>query len=186
MAARIHREAVRAGDTVEARIVEEVQRMVKWSVRLVGAVLLGVAMLGAVFVGGMRARHPAVTDRVRRFNRAVTNPRMLRTAGQLGASVAVVRHVGRSSGRSYDTPVTPFPIGDEFVIALPYGPETDWVRNVLKSGSAELVHDGRSLRVEDPRLVSVAEVGTHLPSSEQRTLRLFGVTECLRVRRSGE
>jgi hypothetical protein len=151
-------------------------------VRLVVGTVVSFAVLATVFLLGMRTKTPAVVDRVRRFNRAVTNPRVLRSAGQPGASAARIRHVGRVTGRSYDTPVGPFAVGDFFVIALPYGPRADWVRNVMATGSAILVHEGRTVPIHEPEVVSVAEVLAGLPPSEQRTLRLFGVTECLRVR----
>src|SRR5687767_8959102 len=54
-----------------------------------------VAADATVFLVGMRTKSPAVVDRVRRFNRAVTNPRVLRSAGSPGASASVIRHVGR-------------------------------------------------------------------------------------------
>jgi hypothetical protein len=161
---------------------EEEVDVVRWFVRLVGVTVLGFAVLATVFLVGMRTKTPAVVDRVRRFNRAVTNPRVLRSAGEPGASASVIRHVGRVSGRSYETPVGPFAVGDDFVIALPYGPGADWVRNVMTKGSAVLVHEGRTVPIHEPEVVPVAEVITDLPSSEQRTLRLFGVDECLRVR----
>jgi deazaflavin-dependent oxidoreductase (nitroreductase family) len=142
------------------------------------------AGLATVFVVGMRTKSPAVVDRMRMFNRAVTNPRVLRTAGSPNASAAVIRHVGRRSGRIYETPVGPFAVGDHFVIALPYGPRADWVRNVLASGSATLVHEGHTVPVHEPEVVSTADVAAVLPSSERRTLRLFGVDQCLRVRRT--
>lgn len=76
----------------------------------------------------------------------------------------------------------PFAVGDAFVIALPYGPGADWVGNVMADGSAVLVHEGGTVPLHEPEVVPVAEVIADLPSSEQRTLRLFGVDECLRVR----
>jgi hypothetical protein len=154
----------------------------RWFVRLVGVTTVGFVALATVFLVGMRAKTPAVVDRVRRFNRAVANPRVLRSAGRPGASASVIRHVGRISGRSYETPVGPYAVGNYFVIALPYGPSADWVRNVLTKGSAVLVHEGRTLSIHEPEVVPVAAVIPDLPSSEQRTLRLFGVEECLRVR----
>jgi hypothetical protein len=151
-------------------------------VRLVGVAVIGFAVLAAVFLVGMRSKSPAVLDRVRRWNRAVTNPRVLRSAGEPGASAAVIRHVGRVSGRSYETPVGPFAVGDGFVIALPYGSGVDWARNVLTAGVAVLVHEGRTVTVEEPEVVAVADVLSSLPPSQQRVLRLFRVEECLRVR----
>jgi deazaflavin-dependent oxidoreductase (nitroreductase family) len=154
----------------------------RWLVRLVAGAVVALAVVATVFLVGLRTKSPAVVDRVRRFNRAVTNPRVLRTAGSSGASASVIRHRGRVSGRLYDTPVGPFAVGDGFVIALPYGPDADWVRNVLAHGSATLVHDGHTVPVHQPEVVATAEVVRKLPSSEQRTLRLFGVDQCLRLR----
>jgi deazaflavin-dependent oxidoreductase (nitroreductase family) len=151
-------------------------------VALVGGAVAALAALATVFLLGMRAKSPAVVNRVRRFNRAVTNPRVLRSAGSPGASASVIRHVGRVSGHRYETPVGPFAVRDGFVIALPYGPGADWVRNVLANGTATLVHEGRTVLVHQPEVVSTTEVLQDLPSSERRTLRLFGVDQCLRVR----
>lgn len=156
--------------------------MVRWLVRLVGATLLAAAVVAAVFVFGMRTKSPVVTDRVRRFNRAVTNPRVLRSAGTPGASASVIRHIGRVSGRSYETPVGPFAVGDDFLIALPYGSGADWVRNVLTHGTATLVHEGRTVPVHQPEVVPTTLVVDDLPPSEQRMLRVFAVDACLRVR----
>jgi deazaflavin-dependent oxidoreductase (nitroreductase family) len=50
----------------------------------------------------------------------------------------VVVHRGRKSGRTFRTPLWVFRRPNGFVIALTYGPETDWVRNVLAAGGCEL------------------------------------------------
>lgn len=50
----------------------------------------------------------------------------------------VVVHRGRKSGRIFRTPLWVFRRHNGFVIALTYGPETDWVRNVLAAGGCEL------------------------------------------------
>lgn len=51
---------------------------------------------------------------------------------------AVVIHRGRKSGRTFHTPLWAFRRGDRYVIALTYGPDADWVRNVLAAGGCEL------------------------------------------------
>jgi deazaflavin-dependent oxidoreductase (nitroreductase family) len=119
---------------------------------------------------------------VRRFNKSFTNPKVMRTAGQPGSSASVIRHTGRSSGKQYQTPVGVMEVGDDFLITLPYGTSADWVKNVLALGEAEVVHEGRTVHVEDPELVSAHEVGTGLPEKEARTQRLYGIDQMLRLR----
>jgi deazaflavin-dependent oxidoreductase (nitroreductase family) len=150
---------------------------------VVGLVLVLVA-IGVVFFVGMRTKSPGVLHAVRRFNRAFTNPRMMKKAGTPGAYASVIRHVGRATGRPYETPVGAFATDDGFVIALPYGSDTDWLKNVLASGSTTIVHEGNTYRVDQPELVPTAVAAPHLPPEEQRTLRRFAVDQCLRVRRA--
>jgi hypothetical protein len=159
--------------------------MMRWIGRMIGVLVVALGAIAVVFVLGMRRKSPVVQDNVRRFNRAVTNPRVLKTAGTPGASASIIHHVGRTTGRSHATPVGPFAVGEGFVIALPYGPGADWVKNVLASGSATLVHEGSTIDVDRPEVVPVTLVIDELPTSQQRTLRVFGVEECLRVQRAG-
>ena len=136
-----------------------------------------------VFFVGMRTGSPFVRDMVRRFNRAWGNPYQMKTAGTPGAYASVIRHVGRTTGRSYGTPVVPFPTDDGFVIALPYGSGTDWLKNVMASGSATIVHEGNPYRVGRPELVPLAVAAPYMPAKEQRSLRRFAIDQCLLVRR---
>jgi hypothetical protein len=156
--------------------------MVRWVVGLVGALVVGAGACVAALVVGMRTKSPRLLGIVRRFNRAVMNRLQRATAGRPGAYASVMRHRGRTSGRAYETPLVPFPIDGGFVIPLPYGAATDWVRNVLAHGSAELVTDGRTYALDRPEVVPTDAVGDVFPPGERRTHRWFGVTHCLRVR----
>lgn len=89
--------------------------------------------------------------RMARFNRRFANPLFLRVAGRL-PGFAIVSHVGRKSGRAYRTPVNAFRRDDGYLIALTYGSESDWVKNVLAAGSCELQTRGRRVHLSDPRL----------------------------------
>jgi hypothetical protein len=73
--------------------------------RLVGAVSLGLGAVAVAVMLGMRARYRPLLDAVRRFNRAVSNPRQMQSAGTPGAYASVTRHTGRTSGRPYATPI---------------------------------------------------------------------------------
>ena len=148
---------------------------------VVGLALVLVA-IGVVFFVGMRTGSPLVRNVVRRFNRGLGNPHQMKTAGTPGAYASVIRHVGRTTGRSYETPLVPFPTDDGFVIALPYGPGTDWLKNVMASGSATIVHEGNTYQVDQPELVPTAIAGPYMPAKEQRELRRYAIDQCLRVR----
>ena len=78
-----------------------------------------------------------------------------------------------------------FATDDGFVIALPYGSQADRLKNVLASGSATIVDEGNTYRVDQPELVPTAVAAPHLPPKEERNLRLFAVDQCLRVRLMG-
>ncbi|MEC4835193.1 nitroreductase family deazaflavin-dependent oxidoreductase [Mycobacteroides chelonae] len=140
--------------------------------------------LFALLVVGIRMQIPAILNAVRRFNRAVTNPRVMTTAGTASTSTAVIHHTGRNSGRAYETPVEAFDTHEKTVlILLPYGANADWVRNVIARGGAELVRAGETLRLTDPRVVRTAEVRTQLPAKELRMQRVFNVPDCLQLSR---
>src|SRR5262247_2222753 len=70
----------------------------------------------------------------RQVGKFLVNPLVIRTlAGRVGP-YAVVRHVGRRSGRAYATPAWAASRGDDVLIALILGTETDWCRNVRAAG----------------------------------------------------
>lgn len=71
------------------------------------------------------------------FHRAITNRIASRFAARL-PGFAIVTNVGRKSGRFYRTPVNVFREPDGFMIALTYGRDSGWVRNVLAAGGCQL------------------------------------------------
>lgn len=153
---------------------------------IVGGVLVVLAAMGIVLVAGMRRKSPTVLRVVRRFARAVVNPRVLATAGTPGAYASVVRHVGRTTGRLYQTPVVAEPTGDGFVVALPYGTSANWVQNVLASGSATIVDEGATYEMDQPEIVPLALMADHFPAKDRRNLARFKVDQCLRLRRADQ
>jgi len=67
--------------------------------------------------------------------------------------LGVVVHRGRTTGRQYRTPVNVFPRPDDrYVMALTYGADTDWVKNVLAAGGCELLTRGRHIELTAPRV----------------------------------
>jgi deazaflavin-dependent oxidoreductase (nitroreductase family) len=147
---------------------------------VLGAIVAVVAVIGVVFVVGMRRRWPFVIQGVRRLS-TVTNRIVMRSAGSAGSPNSVVAHVGRRSGRDYRTPVVTARTDDGFAIALPYGPDTDWLKNVLAAGGAVVRVDGEEHAVERPEVVDIDEANHWFATKEQRMHRQFGVPLALLV-----
>jgi hypothetical protein len=103
--------------------------------KVVGGLVFVLAAMAGVFVVRMRRRSPAVIGAVRRLSRA-TKRFPLKSAGRSRAYASVVRHVGRTSCREYQTPVHAVATADGFAVALPYGPDSDCVKNVRARGTA--------------------------------------------------
>lgn len=150
--------------------------------RVVKVFVLGGLTLGVVFMVGMRNKNPKVLGAVRKVNRAVFNPEQMKTAGTPGAFASIVQHVGRTSGTEYQTPVGVVATDDGFVIALPYGDQADWLKNVLAAGKATIVHDGETHDVEQPVVVPMADAVHHFSEKDQGAHRAFNVEQVLRVR----
>jgi len=150
---------------------------------VVGAVVLVPIAAVAVILAGIRFRIRPILDVVRRVNRDFTNPRAVHDAESPDSTRTVVRHVGRRSGRAYETPVDAFATDrGALIIALPYGPDTDWVRNIRAAGTVDLLRQGSALTATDPRIVATADVLEEIPAGARRTLRMFGVEQCLELR----
>lgn len=113
------------------------------------------------------------------FNRHVTN----RVAGPLASRVrplAVVLHKGRHSGRAYETPVLAFADGPVYRIALTYGRDVDWLKNVLAAGEFELRLRHRTVRLTDPEVVEDPSVDWAPPGVRQ-ALEIIGARYHLRA-----
>lgn len=147
-----------------------------------GALIVGVALVGAIFVVGMRTKSPIVQGAVIWLGKHVFNGRQMRTAGTPGAYAGIIRHCGRVSGQAYETPVGATVFEDGFIISLPYG-RSNWARNVLAAGSATLVHEGQTFKVDEPEIIPVSMVARAFSAGDQRMHRIFGVTDVLRLRR---
>lgn len=145
-----------------------------------GFAVVVVVVLVAQLLSLRTGWRPGVTA-IRRFNRRFMNPRQMKTAGQPDAYAAVIRHVGRNTGTPYETPVGVVDTDDGLIVALPYGTSPDWLKNVLASGSAELVHEGRTFGVTNPEVVPAGDAGAHASRGDHLLQRLYGVDLALRL-----
>ena len=85
-------------------------------------------------------------------NKRVFNPRELRNGKR-----PVIEHVGRSTGTTYKTPLDAEEVEGGYVFILVYGPESDWVQNIMASEKAQLTKDGVQMELTRPRLLKGSE-----------------------------
>ena len=113
------------------------------------------------------------------INKRVFNPRELRAGVR-----PVLTHVGRTSGKTYRTPLDAHPVDGGYLFILVYGSESDWVRNVLAGRHARLLIDGDDVGLTRPRLVDDDEAWQALPDTVKRPPRALRITEYLRMDRA--
>jgi deazaflavin-dependent oxidoreductase (nitroreductase family) len=88
---------------------------------------------------------------------------------------ATIEHHGRKSRKPYKTIVTTYRKGNELAIALGHG-KTDWVRNVLAAGEADLRYARRRLHITNPRILPAgSDGGEGLPWLARVQLRRMAV-----------
>ena len=117
----------------------------------------------------------------KRFNRVA-----VKAAGSRFLPIwAAVEHRGRKSGQTYTTPVaiaasTP----DSLYIGLPWGPGTDWVRNLQVAGGGKVRWKGASYAVTEPTVVGAEEPLAAARALQRRMLSRWKLEHFLRLHRA--
>lgn len=96
-----------------------------------------------------------------------------------GFGILVYR--GRRSDKRYRTPMNVFRDGDDWILALTYGSDVQWVKNVLAAGEAELEIRRRRIRLVEPE-VFVDPSRRLMPFGVRQFLGLLRVSEFMRLR----
>lgn len=121
--------------------------------------------------------------RLWRFRHVATrylNP-LTRTFAGWMPGFAILTHRGRTSGRTYRTPINVWRRGDRYVFFLTYGPDVQWVKNVMASGTASIHTRGHDIRLVEPQLIH--DPRRHLAPAPIRAVgRLIQATWFVRMR----
>jgi hypothetical protein len=98
---------------------------------------------------------------------------------------AILRHTGRKSAKQYAIPVVTFPTPDGFVTPLPFGEETQWMRNLF-AGRGGIRWRAREYTVDRPELVDLndAVVVEAVPGILRAAARRLGIVRWVSVRRT--
>ena len=123
-------------------------------------------------------------DRMRIVNKYVTNKVFRGFASRSRGPFAVMRHVGRRSGKPYETTLMVWHLGEGFVIALTYGSKVDWYRNVVAAGGGTLLWHGRAYTLGKPEPIDAKTALTAFPALFRFILRRTGTHEFVWVKAS--
>lgn len=121
-------------------------------------------------------------DRLRTFNKYVTNRVLRGFAHSSRGPFAILRHTGRRSGKQYETTFWVWPQGEDFVIALTYGPEVDWLRNLRASNKGMLFWHGKTYTISDPELIESSAALSAFPAFIRFVMRRLGTHQFVRVK----
>ncbi len=116
----------------------------------------------------------------------VLNPVIVKFAGRRHFGMAAqIQHVGRRSGKVYVTPATAHVHDDVILIALTFGNQSDWARNVRAAGGCLVRFNGRTYHATNPQFLSREEAGPLLKAAFSPMLRagtrMLGVRQFLRL-----
>jgi hypothetical protein len=158
------------------RIFRVFLRLLIISTSIVGAFIL-------ISIALSRAMHQKVLgDRIRHFNKQTLNPTTLKIAGNRSGIYASLKHIGRRSGHEYITPVVAKPLGDNFVVPLPYGSNVDWCRNVMAAGKCTLLWNEHEYALEKPEIVTLSEALGAFPLTQRIIFAAGGVKQFVLLR----
>lgn len=101
------------------------------------------------------------------------NPLIKPMAGRL-PGLSVIKHRGRTSGRPYETLVTAYRRGNELAIVLGHG-KTDWAKNVLAAGEADVALFRDEVHIVNPRIVPNGDGVEALPAIARRQAKKIAV-----------
>jgi deazaflavin-dependent oxidoreductase (nitroreductase family) len=121
---------------------------------------------------------------IRPFTTNVVNRLSRHFAGWL-PGFGIVEHVGRKSGKTYRTPMNVFRDGDDWILALTYGSDVQWLRNVLAAGGCTLESRRRVYLLDRPH-VFVDPSRRLMPFPVRQFLGLMRVTEFVRLKSKGD
>ncbi|MCV7153163.1 nitroreductase family deazaflavin-dependent oxidoreductase [Mycolicibacterium pyrenivorans] len=88
--------------------------------------------------------------------------------------LSVVKHRGRASGRPYETLVTAYRKDNELAVVLGHG-KTDWAKNVLAAGEADVRLFRDEVHVVNPRIVPNGDGVAALPGFARRQAKKIAV-----------
>jgi deazaflavin-dependent oxidoreductase (nitroreductase family) len=133
-------------------------------------------------VAATNARPPKVFMSLSRL----VNPLVIGLAGtRLMPLYGVIYHRGRRSGKVYRTPVVVRHTRDGFIIPMPWGEGTDWLRNVRAAGGCNIRWKARMYAVDSPEVMDMEAARNAFSGVQQKGLTRFGIKQVVKMHLRG-
>jgi deazaflavin-dependent oxidoreductase (nitroreductase family) len=158
------------------------------SILVAALVLSGVSLTWLVLMPRIFRRNRDLLLRRGPFKRLLTryNDMTRKVSGTSRSPWGLLTHVGRRSGRTYQTSLGTYDYGDGFLLPLGYGTHTDWYQNLMAAGTCELAWKGHTYHLERPELISGPEVTRVWPIRDRILLQLAGIHDFVWLHQSKE
>lgn len=126
----------------------------------------------------------AIRNRIPIFNKYILNRLTRYLAAISFGPFAIVRHVGRRSGKRYETPIFVFRIVDGFIVVLTYGPNVDWYRNVVAANHCAVIWHRKEFDIVNIEPTDSATALPALPPPIKLILGTVGVHDFVKMNAS--
>ncbi|MBT8201311.1 MAG: nitroreductase family deazaflavin-dependent oxidoreductase [Acidimicrobiia bacterium] len=93
----------------------------------------------------------------------------------------VLIHEGRSSGRTYETPLDAHAVDGGYIFIVNYGARSDWVKNILAAGRATLRLGAQEIELSMPRLLTEDEALSQMSPTAKPMPGFLNITEYLHM-----
>lgn len=122
-------------------------------------------------------------DRIRSLNKRLINKVLIHISGKRFGHFAILTHTGRKSGQTYRIPIIAEPVQGGFVIALTYGRNVDWLKNVQARGGCELRWKNQDICLVHPQFIGQDEGLKAFPAIMRGGVQRMGVKDFVRLER---
>jgi deazaflavin-dependent oxidoreductase (nitroreductase family) len=123
----------------------------------------------------------AMLNCIRVVNKYVTNKVLIHISGKRFGHFAILSHMGRKSGKLYRIPIITEPIQGGFVIALTYGKNVDWYKNVMAKGSCSIRWKNQDYHLINPEFIDKKVGVMAFPTIFRSALRKMGIQYYLKL-----
>ncbi len=125
-----------------------------------------------------------ISNSIRYINKNFTNRILIHFAGKPHSPFSILYHTGRKSGKIYVIPIIAHRTKDGFLFVLTYGPQVDWVKNILKTRSAELCWHGVVFLLTTPHYIAPQNARRVFPLPVRWMLSILRVDQFLEMNAS--